>query len=208
MPSVEAARKAIRHGLVTQTVLHRMSGWGLHVDLYYLFRFRIGDRTDPIPARGTMVSEELTLHVLGSADIPEMVADSWATESQLQERVQRGHVCLGLRSRGELAAYLWADLDEVNDEACDFQLGPGEAYIYDVYGAPAFRGRGLSVGLRYEFYRHLEEAGYHTFYSVVDRFNTPAIRLSRKIGTEPIRSYLRLQIGQRVMGPWMREVGG
>jgi len=41
--------------------------------------------------------------------------------------------------------------------------------------------------MRVESYRHLRQAGRHTFYSISDYFNSPAIRFKEKLNAEAIR---------------------
>jgi hypothetical protein len=57
--------------------------------------------------------------------------------------------------------------------------------------------------MRVESYRHLRQAGRHTFYSISDYFNSPAIRFKEKLNAEAIRLYLRIKLGGRQVGQWL-----
>ena len=91
----------------------------------------------------------------------------------------------------------------MNDSACDYELGPGEAYLYDAFIAPDFRGRSLAPYMRAESYKHLRRVGRHTFYSISDYFNSPAIKFKEKLNAEAIRLYLQIKLGGREIGQWM-----
>jgi predicted GNAT family acetyltransferase len=141
--------------------------------------------------------------VLVAADIAAVAACVSRPAAQIQARLNKGHLCVVLKSGERIAGYTWADFDEVNDAACDYELGPNEAYLYDAFIAPEFRGSGLAPYMRVESYRHLNRAGRHTFYSISDYFNSPAIKFKQKLNAEAIRVYLRIKLGGRQIGQWL-----
>jgi len=147
---------------------------------------------------------EFPSNVLGGPDIAAVAACvSWGTVERIQARLNKGHLCIVVKSGERIAGYTWADFDEVNDLACDYELGPDEAYLYDAFIAPEFRGRSLAPYMRVECYRHLRHAGRHTFYSISDFFNSPAIKFKQKLNAETIRLYLRIELGGRQIGQWL-----
>ncbi len=107
-----------------------------------------------------------------------------------------------IKNKERIVGFTWADFGAINDSACDYQLGPGEAYLYDAFIAPEYRGRSLAAYMRAESYRHLRRAGRHAFYSLSDCFNTPAIRFKQKLNAEITRLYLQIKLGKRVLGQW------
>ena len=197
---VNAMLNAVRHELVMQRVLERLERVGVFINPYVLFRegVRLPGTTDwPELAR------EFPSSLLVAADIPAVAACVSRTEEQIQDRLGKGHLCIVLKNGERIAGYAWADLDEVNDMACDYELRAGEAYLYDAFIAPEFRGRSLAPYMRVESYRHLHRAGRHTYYSISDYFNTPAIRFKQKLNAEAIRLYLHIKLGGHQIGQWL-----
>lgn len=190
----------VRHDLLMQRVLERLERMGANINPYVLFRegVHLPEKTD-----WPELAKEFPSSVLVATDIPAVAACVSRTEEQIQDRLQKGHLCIVLKNGTHIAGYAWADLDEVNDMACDYELRPGEAYLYDAFIAPEFRGRGLAPYMRVESYRHLRRAGRHTYYSISDYFNSPAIRFKQKLNAETIRLYLHIKLGGYQVGQWL-----
>ena len=191
---------AVRHGLVTQRVIERLRGVGVNLNPYLLFREGVRPHQIDWP--------ELALEFPSCVlDAPDMAAVAncvpWSTPERIQARLDKGHLCILLKHGERIAGYTWADFHEVNDSACDYELHPGEAYLYDAFIAPEFRGRSLAPYMRAESYRHLRDAGRHTFYSISDYFNAPAIKFKEKLNAEAIRLYLQIKLGRRQIGQWL-----
>ena len=198
-------KNAVKHGLVMQRLLERLRRVGVEFNPYWLFR-------EGMAAHGTEwpeLAQEFPSSVLEASDVRAVAACTrWNTEDAVRARLAKGHLCIVLKHGGEIVGYTWADLERVSDPACDFPLGPGEAYLYDAHIAPRFRGRGLAPYLRTESYRHLHAAGRHAFYSISDFFNTPAIKFKRKLNAEVVRLYLQIKLGDRSLGQWvLRDYG-
>jgi ribosomal protein S18 acetylase RimI-like enzyme len=190
----------LRHGLGPQRVLERIGQLGLILDPYFLFREGVRPHQTEWPG----LDAEFSSSVLDAADLADITAlVPWRTPEQLRARMDKGHLCIVLRQGSRLAGYTWADFDEVNDAACDYELGPGEAYLYDAFIAPEFRGRSLAPYMRVESYRHLRNAGRHTFYSISDSFNRPAIKFKEKLNAEVIRLYLQIKLRDRQVAHWL-----
>lgn len=204
MPRIRNIGEAVRHGLFTKRLLERLRRTGLHLNPYYLFREGVGT--------GRAFPPELTraypTSVLDPGELGEIQAHSWASRAHLEGRIAKGHLCIVGRHEGEIVGYTWADPVEVNDRACDHELERGEAYLYDAYVVPEHRGRGLAPYLRQASYEHLRRAGFHTFYSVSEYFNKPAIRFKEKLGAVPMRLYLEIRVGRRRLVQWKRDLPG
>jgi ribosomal protein S18 acetylase RimI-like enzyme len=189
----------LKHGLATQRAIERLGRVGVTLDPYVLFR----EGVRPHQTEWPELAPEFPSSVLEASDIAAVAACVSRTEEQIQARLDKGHLCILVRNGERIAGYTWADFDEVNDAACDYELRPGEAYLYDAFIAPEFRGRSLAPYLRVESYKHLRHAGRHTFYSISDRFNRPAIKFKEKLNAEAIRLYLRVKLGGRQIGQWL-----
>jgi len=124
------------------------------------------------------------------------------SRQHLQIRLDKGHLCVILKDGERVAGYTWVDLDEVNDSACNYSLGSDEAYLYDAFIAPDYRGQNLAPYMRFECYKHLSQAGRHTLYSISEYFNTPAVRFKQKLHAEIVRLYLQIKVGPHEVGHW------
>ncbi len=195
-----AMPNALKHGLLTQRVVERLKRVGVDVNPYLLFREGVRPHQTDWPG----LAAEFPSDVLRPTDIVAVAACvPWGSVEEVQRRLDKGHLCILLRTGERIAGYTWADFDEVNDSACKFELRPGEAYLYDAFIAPDYRGRSLAPYMRAESYKHLRQAGRHTFYSISDFFNSPAIKFKEKLNAEAIRLYLQIKLGGREIGQWL-----
>ncbi len=103
------------------------------------------------------------------------------SERRLIQRLQDGHLCFGLIKDGNVVSFSWIDPNEGRSGLCRFLLQAHEAYYYDLYTLPAFRGRQLALYLRHQTYRHLPKLGLSKYYSVIDALNTPAVKFKKKL---------------------------
>src|SRR5579859_944852 len=120
-------RDAFRHGLATQWVLDQLQRAGIGVIPYFLFRE--GARSQ---AHSPELAREFPSSVLEAENAADIAAigrfDSWRTAERIRARLQKGDLCIVLKNQGRIAGFTWADFDEINDSACDYELGSGEAY--------------------------------------------------------------------------------
>jgi len=200
-PRKNAMRDALNHGLATQWVLDQLRRAGIGVIPYFLFREGLRPQ-----AGWPELAREFPSSVLEAGNSTDVAAvggfDSWRTVERVRALLEKGDLCVLLKNQGRIAGFTWADFDEVNDSACDYELGSGEAYLYDAFIAPEYRGHSLAAYMRVESYRHLRRMGRYTFYSLSDCFNTPAIKFKKKINAEITRLYLQIKLGRRVVGQW------
>jgi ribosomal protein S18 acetylase RimI-like enzyme len=193
-------KTAVKHGLLMQRLVERLRRIGVDFSPFLLFREGVTVHQTEWPE----LAREFPSSVLEPGDVPAVAACTpWNTEQIVRARLAKGDLCVVLKSGGEIAGYTWADLERVSDSTFAFPLGPGEAYLYDAYVAPKFRGRSLAPYLRTESYKHLRAAGRHAFYSISDFFNTPAIKFKRKLNAEVVRLYLQIKLGDRLRGQWV-----
>lgn len=193
---------ALKYGLVTQRVIQRLRRFGINFRPYLLIREGVRPHQTSWPEHAREFQSEV-LDPTDAAAIAEMATfDHWRTAEIVRRRLERGHLCVLLKNSGRLAAFAWADLNDVNDVTSTFVLGPGEAYLYDAFVAPRFRGRGLAVFMRTESYKHLRRMGRDTFFCICEYFNTPAIKFKNKLGADRVALYLRIQIAGRELGHW------
>lgn len=190
----------VRYGLLMQRILGRLKRVGLDINPYYLIRE--GLLTDE------MTWPELATDFPGSMlekdDIPAVAAcTNWVTVDLIHDRLSKGHLCMVLKCEGKIAGYTWAEFAGISNVECDFVLRSGEAYLYDAFIVPDYRGRGLAPYMRFECYERLRKVDKHTFYSISDYFNRPAIRFKQKLNAELIRLYLQVKVGSFEVGHWL-----
>lgn len=190
---------SFRYGLLTQRLVTRLARRGLVINPYYLFREDVPRVAPPHPG------ESFTSEVLRPEDLREAAACAPYPRNaeRFHDRLSRGHVCILVRDGDTVAGYTWADLEEINDSACDFTLQPGDAYLYDAYIAPEYRGRALAPFMRMRCYELLRDRGVRRFFSISDYFNTPAIRFKEKLDARRTRLYLQIQVAGRELGRWL-----
>jgi hypothetical protein len=131
---------------------------------------------------------EYEIVFLGPKDMREMseIPFRYICEKRLQKRLKDGNLCLGIRYHGELVAFTWCDLTRCNFTGLNFLLEKDEAYLYDAYTNPLFRGKGIAPYLRCQLYKNLAEIGKHQLFSVSEYFNKPSIRFKKKLNAKII----------------------
>ena len=191
---------AFRNGLVTYRLEKRLGRLGLDLNLFWLFRegATMGDD------RSADLARQYPSSILGSADLESATSyESWHTVESFQSRLDARHVCIVVKDAGRVVGFTWANPQDVHDSSCDFPLASGQAYLYDAYVAPAYRGKGLAPYMRMECYRHLRQLGIHSYFSISDFFNSPAIRFKKKLGAIPVRLLLKIAVGRRFRRTWV-----
>ncbi len=156
-PSIfKKIRDRIRYGLATQEILDRLSAtFGLVIYPYYLVREQIPPNMEP-----EAVDDDYNIRYLVEEDMEILAvhaAQKRTTESLL-EKLCNGSRSIGFFINGDLAAYTWFRFDCAPvpvwmDDL--FRLEHDEAYLFDAYVLPAFRGRRLAPLVRYRAYEEL-----------------------------------------------------
>ena len=113
---------------------------------------------------------------------------------KLYSRLECGDICLAAWADDELAGFSWASLSKFSYRGYDFPLENDEAYLYDAYTAPGFRGRGLARDLRYRLHLVLTKQGRNVFFSTIERFNPPALRFKEKMGAKIVDSAVLVDV--------------
>ncbi len=158
---------------------------GFYVRPYYLVLEGRRIQNSP-PANPELESYEMRR--LDSQDMHLMagIPDRHFDEEALIKRLKEGKRCFGIKCRGQIAAFTWVNFKECGMSASRSLLNENEAYLYDAYTLPAFRGKGLAPLVRYYTYRQLEDMGTKTLYSITDYFNVPSMRFKAKLGAKVI----------------------
>jgi GNAT superfamily N-acetyltransferase len=121
------------------------------------------------------------------------------TAQSMQDNLNRGHKCLGLKIDGKVAAFTWCLLDVFPfPPTKEYALRQNEAYLFDMYVLRAYRGHAIAPLLRYSCYEKLAKIGRTVLYSVSDVSNRPAIRFKKKLDASIMGLYLYIRIGKNL----------
>lgn len=182
----------LRHGLATQEFLDQLARRGFVVYPYIVFeeladsRFRYPSDLPALAVR--RLTEEDCAEITAIAVRPQDV-------ETVRNRFRRGDIGVGAFDAGKLVAYTWCNLEHfggVGQKSPRRLLAGDEAYLYDAYTLPDYRGQALVPHLRTELYRLLQAEGRSRVYSVSLFFNRSARRFKAKLGASTVE--LRLSI--------------
>ena len=183
-------KAAFDHGLF----LFRLQGWlsrkaGITLGMCYLVSE--GDFSGDPDWQDEYADYQPVL--LGREDMELIAPDHpWDDIDGLRSRVDRGHICVGLKHGSEIAAFTWADLVECNHRPLSFKMKENEGYLYDAFTLPAYRGRGLAPYMRYQCYEQLKATGRDRFFSISAYFDKPSIRFKQKLNARFDKLYVSI----------------
>lgn len=185
----------LRYGLLIQELLDRLSRLGLIIYPYFVVR----EPESPDPAMTPDARSSFRL--LRAADVDDVVRVlAGRITSQVYLELLTLAECMGVFHDQKLAGYTWARLDyvPVPDGLGQpvFELQPDEAYLFDMYVAPAYRGFRLAGILRQSMQRELIRRGRTCFYSLTLAFNRASRRFKSRLGAREVelRMHVRLRI--------------
>jgi hypothetical protein len=194
---LQRLRGRIRNGLIVQDLLDSLGHLGLVVRPYFVnAEFGPHEEAPPLP-------EQCSVRRLAVADVEEMIRITLRPPSatDLASSVEK-YYCLGLFNEGELVAYAWANTRGVpvpdSGGAKLFELTANEAYLFDIYVIPRYRGTRLAGTLAQLMHSELIGLGHHHFYSLTIAFNRSARRFKTRLGAREmeLRLYLHLRWGR------------
>lgn len=119
--------------------------------------------------------------------------------TELGQRFDRGEVCYGILQREQdheqVVGYCWFNMEQCTSRLYSFELDSAtELYLFDVYVAPAYRGRGLSPYLITQFYPWLQSRGVQKVYATINIFNNPSNGLTVDYSQETLVKMLYVSI--------------
>jgi hypothetical protein len=188
----------IRNGLIVQDLLDALGHLGVVIRPYFV-NAEFGPHEDAPP-----LPEQCSVRQLTVADAEEIVRITLRPPDRvdLASSLEHSH-CVGLFFEGELAAYAWASSTRgvpVPDAggARLFDLAPDEAYVFDMYVVPRYRGTRLAITLAQSMHSQMALLGRHHYYSLTIAFNRSARRFKTRLGAREmeLRLYLHLRWGR------------
>lgn len=183
----------IRHGLFLQSVRYVLIRIGFEFSPYYLYLDGISGGTIPEIKGG---DKDYSCELLKTEDMKFIGAINYAgfTEEKLLAFLQAGEKCIGIKHKGVIAGFMWANFTGFSYKATEIQLKSNEAYLWFGYTTEPYRGKNLAPYLRYKSYAMLKEMGKDSLYSISDYFNTPAVKFKKKLNTKKLKLILFIQL--------------
>jgi len=177
-----------RHGLVLEAVLERLKKIGIEINFLSFFKEDIKE------GLGAGFAARFKAYEVGplSPEDMESIATQrgWRDAAYYRSELAAGKLCFGAKLDNQLASFTWVNLKDCKYSRIIRPLKDKQAYMYDSYTFPAFRGLGLAPFVRNECYKALDQMGIKTLYSVASYFNKPAIAFKKKLGA----TFLRIEI--------------
>jgi len=185
----------LRHGLMIQEILDRLSRLGFVVYPYIVTAERSADMDLPVE----------TAHVvrpLGPQDATEVarITIRNITEATVIDSLTRAR-CIGIFYMGRLVGYTWVATHAVpvpgSMGTALFELQLDEAYLFDMFVSPEYRGARLAPLLRAYVLRDLTNEGRVYCYSITLLFNRSSRRFKARLGLREVelRIYLHARFG-------------
>ena len=182
-------KEASAHGLLSHELLKKVGKLGVNIDLFYL----VSEGDFSCSQQWLDSFQDYTLCILDRDDMELIAADHpWDNLDGLRARIDKGHICIGLKYGDDVVAFTWADLEECNHVPLRFAMADNEAYLYDAFTMPRFRGKGLAPYMRYQCYQHLRSIGRERYYSISQYFNTSSIQFKQKLNAGFDKLYLSI----------------
>jgi len=131
----------------------------------------------------------------------------------LQMRFMFRNPCLAILKDQRIVAFSWVAFGMFQFESYVFPLQEDEAYLFDAYTVPEYRGRGLAGVIRRQLHRDLSSQGRPRLYSVTLRNKPSALRFKSKVNGRVvdhgfyIRLFDRWSLGTRARPHRLRAPG-
>jgi len=186
----------VRNGLFWYGVHNRLARIGIMINPYYWELENTGTITSPKIKGNT---EEFIVDYLSLEEIEALISRiKGIRNDEFIEGIKRGQKCIGLRHKGEIAAYMCIDFKSFEYNKREFQLKSNEAYLLNMYTFEKFRGRNLAPYLRFKSYELLQKANRDTIYSITVYFNKSSLRFKKKLGVKHLKLYLYIGLFKKI----------
>jgi hypothetical protein len=142
-------------------------------------------------ANGFYLEEFTSIHI-------DALKKSWLTEQQLfrfKNRLTEGeNIGVGIYSKSnkELAYYFWISFEKYElpdhlDAYHGLQLNSDEAYLYDGFCNPTYRGLGLHGYAASYLMNKAKDAGRAKAITIIQSINKAALQSQQKVGFQPVK---------------------
>lgn len=158
--------------------------------------------SDPIPSASATIPVDISL--LKPSEVDEYVAFHPGLDAgEVRGRLDHGGKCFLCRHQGSIVNACWTGEGSVWIDylGCRIELARDEAYVYNNYTDPRFRGRNIPLVRAAVMLQHFRDLGYRRLVAVVVPENKAAFRSPDKAGYRPIGV-----IGYIKIGPWRHDL--
>jgi len=189
-------REKFRHGLV----LMSLTGWvGRRLGCEFMPYLVCVEEISGLHPSPSSPADRPQVEPLASDALREIGASGesdYSTEHMLELHAS-GCLCLGVRTGGRIAGWVFCDLAECRSSMMTFPLLPHQAYFFGLRTLKSARGRGVGRLLRSALRAAVSSAGRSELLNITNAFNTPARRLNRAMGARPQALHLYLNLWRR-----------
>ena len=197
---IKSFQYAVKHKMLIHHLLYYLSRAGIKITMFFWIEESIGNSPE-VELNDNL--ENYSFEFLRPDNIKEI---SWLkTKQSVEERVNRlegGDKCLGVKYKGEIIGYTWAELCKCSDVFYKTELKDNEAYLRDMHIIRSFRGKNIAPYLRIKCYKALMKMGYDTCYSISDYFNTPSIKFKKKLNAKFLTLSLYVNMFKKFGWTW------
>jgi hypothetical protein len=189
--SLKVISDVIKNGLFLQGVRHAVAKIGIDIMPYYWVQEEVTSTEAP----KLRTEQSFTFSVLKKIDLSNVIAEADSiTEKKINQSFANGQECVGLIHKGEIAAYMFIELNDFEIKNRKFKIKANEAYLLNMFTLPDFRGKNLAPYLRHACYRYLEKKQITTKYSVSNYFNKSAIKFKKKLNSKHRKLYVNIEL--------------
>lgn len=176
-------------------LLHFLSKIRIHLGLFYYLEEVPSTKSLSAP---DALPEGYEFSAFGLNDVLEIgrIAErkDYADARYALDCYNRGEICLGIKQKKEIVAFMWVSLNQCNSTYHYAQLRPNEAYFHDLYVIESHRNKNIASILRLYCYDTLQKMRCNTYYSITDLFNTPSVKFHLKMGARIVFLGLRVEL--------------
>ena len=186
-----------RYGMALQAISSILSRIGIEITPYYLFQEGINITEMPEIKGGSV---DYSFEMLGPEDMKVIGAINFVrfSEMKLLTLLNSGEKCIGIKHKGEIAAFMWINFSEFIYKSTAVQLKSNEAYLYFMNTMESYKGKNIAPYLRYKSYEILNEMGRDKLYSISDYFNSPAVKFKAKLNSKKLKLIIDIQIFKKL----------
>lgn len=182
----------IQYGLFIYGLTNRLQRIGIEIKPYYWER-EFSKQCDEPKIKGNNL--DYSIKNFGPEEIKIICAKGYVYNvKEKLERLKNGQICLGLVHDGDIAAFSWIELNELNFRKESIKWKENQAYLGGMYTVESFRGLNLAAYLRYQISIFLKEKGRNEIYSISDYFNYPAIKFKKKLDANHVDLHLYINL--------------
>jgi GNAT superfamily N-acetyltransferase len=118
--------------------------------------------------------------------------------ARVLQRWRAGHLCFVARHEGAVVSSCWTATANAYSEYLEYaiDLAPGDAYLFDAFTLPRYRGNGVAHAVCMRQLRYLQQTGHRRAIRMTAPENTVALRVHAKAGFRPLGSIVRVGFGR------------